>query len=236
MSLRITMFLDRANPIHTFIFLLSLSYFFLMILSPSSCLLCVYQGVHSMGTGHLQRQPPDRIHRAAAGNTAHLRTICSDHTRQGPGHFHLHPDQGRHNQLGMNLGWKCHHQGQVQGLLPGGPAQSVRVKNQARTVLYSLGVWLMTWAWPLEKTHHTRHLDSPKKAEGGQQERMCLELGTGAGGPQWGRGWQAETSERRGDVASGSKMRSRWSCHWAAAGCCQLPAANSTHFKVMMIL
>ncbi|CAI9155061.1 unnamed protein product [Rangifer tarandus platyrhynchus] len=52
-------------------------------------------GVHSMGTGHLLRQPPDSIHRAAAGNTAHLRIICSDHTQQGPGHFHLYPDQGR---------------------------------------------------------------------------------------------------------------------------------------------
>lgn len=134
------MFLEHANPIHTFIFLLSLSYFSFIILSPSSCLLCVYQGVHSMGTGHLQRQPPDSIHHAAAGNTAHLRIICSDHTQQGPGHFHLYPDQGRYNWLGMNLGWKCQHQGQVQDLLPRGPAQSVRVKNQALTALYSLGV------------------------------------------------------------------------------------------------
>ena len=201
------------------------------ILSP----LCL-SGVHSMGTSHLQRQPPDSIHRAVAGNTAHLRTTCSDHTLQGPGHFHLHPDQGRYKRLRMNLGRKCQHQGQVQGLLPGGPAQSVRVKNQARTVLYSLGVWLMTWACPLEKAHHTRPLGPPEKAEGGKQERLCLELGTGAGGPQWGRGWRAEPSERRRDAASGSKMRSRWSCHWAAGGCCQLPTANSTHFKVMMIL
>lgn len=49
------MFLDHANPSHTFIFLIS--YFSFMILSPSSCLLCVYQG----GTQHADRPPPAAV-------------------------------------------------------------------------------------------------------------------------------------------------------------------------------
>ena len=218
--------LTRLTPSSFFSYFLFLFYDFVsFILSP----LCLSGGYTACEPATSSGSLLTASIWTASGNTAHLR-IRLQWPRPAGGLAISTHNLVREGITGWGWTWggSVRIQGQVKGLLPGGPAQSVRVRNQAQMVLYSLGVWLMTWACPLEKTHRTRHLDPPKKAEGGQQDRVSLGLGTGAGGSQWGRGWGAETSGRPGDVASWSKMRSRWSCHRAAGGCRQLPDANST--------
>lgn len=161
-----------------------------MILSPFllSFLSVAMMRVQSMGTGHREGQSPDSVHRAPSGSTARLKDDLGWPSVAGAGGLAISTQiqikEGRTTAWGWSWGGNLSIKGEVQGPLPGSPAQSFSVSGIELMNSPSIPGGCNWWPGPAlwRKPTILCSLYPSAKAEGSQQERKRLGLGTGSGG------------------------------------------------------